>query len=411
MSVIKPFKAIRPAKGWAAQVSSHAVERYSPPDIQNILDNNPCSFLQVIYAGRNRNINYPEQLKSIKSKFEDFIEQEIFEKENESCLYIYRQVKDGRSHLGVIALASVDEYTKGKIKIHEQTLAEREEKLKEYLTVCDFNAEPVCLTHPFSKELDALLKAETHKAPLYDFSSDNIHHGVWKISSPEEINAFQQVFANMACLYIADGHHRAASSALLAEQKRQDNPAHTGEEPYNYFMAAFFAETELSIFNFDRMVSSLNGHTPQSFLKETARYFNITPDGEKVTKPASSSEISLYLDKGWYMLRLKEKYLNPGDPVNRLDVSMLSNLILGPILNITNLRDDKRITFVPGVKGIEEIQKAVDIGKTKAAFCLYPVSFAELIAVADAGKEMPPKSTWVEPKLESGLLVYSLNSN
>jgi uncharacterized protein (DUF1015 family) len=408
MSVIKPFKAIRPSADKAEQVSSHSIERYSASTIQDILSKNPYSFLHVIYAGRDIKNDYHQQLKSIKAKFDNFVELGIFEVESEPCFYIYRQVKDKRSHLGIIALASVDEYKKGIIKIHEQTLAEREEKLKEYLTVCDFNAEPVCLTHPYNKELDHFLKKEAHKKPLYDFTSGHIRHSVWKISAAAEIKEIEHIFKNMPYLYIADGHHRAASSALYANMKKEDNPKHMGEEHYNFFTAAFFAETELTIFNFDRMVSSLNNHSTESFLAETGRYFDVIPKGEKACKPASSSEISLYMDGHWYMLKIKSEHSTSKDPVECLDVSILSNYILAPALGITDLRNDKRIAFIPGIKDLEELQTTVDSGKMKAAFCLYPISFAELKAVADANKEMPPKSTWIEPKLESGLLVYSL---
>jgi len=409
MSTIKPFCAIRPSADKAALVSSHSVERYSAQAIHNILDENTYSFLQVIYAGRDSKNSYHDQLNLIKSRFDEFNEKGIFEKDKEPCFYIYRQVKDRRSHLGIIALASVEEYKKGIIRIHEQTLAEREEKLKEYLTVCDFNAEPVCLTHPFNKELDTFLKTESHKKSLYDFSNDNIHHSVWKISSKEGIEAIQHIFKNIPYIYIADGHHRAASSTLLAGMKKESNPKHTGQEPYNFFMAAFFAETELTIFNFDRMVSSLNNLTTEAFLSKLSQAFDIVPKGKTACKPHSSNEIGMYLEKHWYLLKVKKEYSKSKDPVDSLDVSMLSNYILSPILNITDLRNDNRIAFIPGIKDLEELQKRVDSGKMKAAFCLYPIAFSELKAVADAGKEMPPKSTWIEPKLESGLLIYSLS--
>lgn len=408
MSTIKPFRAIRPPADIVAEVSSHSVERYSADRIQDIIEKNPKSFLNVIYAGKETKANYHNHLKHIKSKFDSFVKKGIFETETEACLYVYKQVKDHRSHLGIIALASVEEYKKGIIKIHEQTLAEREEKLKEYLTVCDFNAEPVCLTHPYNKDLDAVLKTYLHKKPLYDFKTELIHHTIWKVSAPKEIENIESLFNKMPYLYIADGHHRAASSSLLADMKKKSNTTHTGQEAYNFFTAAFFAETELTIFNFDRMVSDLNHHTPESFLAEAAKTFEVTLKGKKACKPSSSSEISLYIDGKWYLLKLKDTVVKSKDPVNSLDVSILSNYILSPILNIIDLRNDKRITFIPGIKDIEEIERSVNSGKMKAAFCLYPISFAELKAVADASKEMPPKSTWIEPKLESGLLVYSL---
>jgi uncharacterized protein (DUF1015 family) len=411
MSTIKPFCAIRPAADKAAKVASHSIERYSKATIEEILSGNPISFLQVIYSGKSVKGPYHEQLKAIKKKFDLFNAEKILQQDKKPCFYIYRQVKDKRSHLGIIALASVEDYKKGIIRIHEQTLAEREEKLKEYLTVCDFNAEPVCLTHPYNKELDKFLKAAAKGKPLYDFSADHIHHSIWQVNTKAGINSITKFFKKMPNLYIADGHHRAASSTLLAEMKKKSNKKHTGKEAYNYFMSAFFAETELTIVNFDRMVATLNQHSTKSFLKALSTNFEVTLKGKKAYKPASASEMSLYIEKNWYLLKTKKSVGKTKDPVDTLDVSILSNYILSPILNITDLRNDKRIAFIPGIKDLEEIHKAVDSGKMKAAFCLYPISFKELKAVADSGREMPPKSTWIEPKLESGLLVYSLSKN
>jgi len=409
MSTIKPFCAIRPVPEKVEHVVSHAVERYSPKTIQSILSNNPLSFLQVIYAGKDKTSSYSEQLHAIKNKFNEFRNEHIFEKDKEPCYYVYKQIKNGRSHIGIIALASVEEYQKGIIKIHEQTLAEREEKLKEYLTVCDFNAEPVCLTHSFNKDLHDFLYSKTQNAPVYDFLYDNIHHTVWKLSNTSDLERISELFKTIPNLYIADGHHRAASSTLLAESQKANNPNHTGNEPYNYFMAAIFADNELTIFNFNRMVSDLNDHTTTSFFKEAKKYFNVIPY-DTTCIPSSPKEISIYLEKHWYMLKLRDGVNENADPVNRLDVSLLSNYILGPILGITDLRNDKRIAFIPGTRKIDDLHTIVDSGKMKVAFCLYPISFSELKAVADIGNEMPPKSTWVEPKLESGLLIYSLSN-
>ncbi len=410
MSTIKPFKAIRPAADKVQHIVSHAVERYKASTIQHILANNPDSFLQVIYAAKTRKEIYSEQLHSIKNKFDEFRHNQLFKQDREPCFYVYRQVKDSISHVGIIALASVDEYEKGIIKIHEQTLAEREKKLKEYLTICDFNAEPVCLTHPYNKELHDFLLLKTKAAALYNFKADDIEHSIWKVSEADDLKKISGLFNNIPNLYIADGHHRAASSTLLAKSKKENNPSHTGNEPYNFFMAAIFADTELTIFNFDRMVTSLNGHTQESFFKEIEKCFTIAAYGDTVCKPSSAREIGMYINKQWYLLKIKDGLNKDADPVNSLDVSMLSNFILSPILGIKDLRNDKRIAFIPGVKDIEEIKNSVDGEKMKAAFCLYPISFEELKAVADIGKEMPPKSTWIEPKFESGLLVYSLSN-
>ncbi|MGP8215811.1 MAG: DUF1015 domain-containing protein [Bacteroidia bacterium] len=410
MSTIKPFCAIRPAADKVESVVSHAVERYSHAAIEHILNTNPFSFLQIIYAAKFHKEKYHEQLHAIKNKFVEFRKQRIFEQDSQPCFYVYRQIKGWRSHIGLIALASVEEYKNGTIKIHELTLSEREKKLKEYLTICDFNAEPVCLTHPSNKGLHDFLYHKTNSSPLYDFHCDNVQHSVWKVSDTDELKKLIQLFDSVPALYIADGHHRAASSALLAEEKKRNNPAHTGNEPYNFFLAAIFADTELTIFNFDRMITSLNGHTKESLLSEIEKNFIITYYWKKVCKPSKAGEIGLYIDKHWYLLKIKTGLNKGADPVNSLDVSVLSNFILNPVLNITDLRNDKRIAFIPGVKDTEEIIRNVDSGKMEAAFCLYPVSFKELKAVADTGKEMPPKSTWIEPKFESGLLIYSLSN-
>lgn len=408
MCIINPFSALRPEPGKVAHVATHSIERYTKDEIKHILSHNPISFLQVINPADNANQNYTEHLHSIKNRLESFVSSNIFIRDQSPCFYIYRQIKNGRHHLGIIGLASVEDYNNSRIKIHEQTLAQREEKLKEYLDVCEFNAEPVCLTYPHHKGLNAFMQAKTKEAAVYDYTTDNISHTIWIVKKPDEIELIQNLFKDIPSIYIADGHHRAASSARLAGMRKQSNPGHTGKEAYNFFTAALFADDELTIFSYNRLVHTLNGLSSEAFLNELGKKFNVSELTGKAKEPAQKNSLYLYIEKKWYAIDLGRIKHTPNDPVNNLDVSILSDYILSPILHIKDLRNDRRISFVPGIKTPEDIEKIIDSGKASAAFCLYPVSFEELIAVADSGKEMPPKSTWIEPKLESGLLIYSL---
>jgi uncharacterized protein (DUF1015 family) len=407
MCIIKPFSAFRPAPEIVANVATHSVERYSKEKIKHILDSNPVSFLQVIHPPEIPSEGTEERLHSIKSRFNDFILKNIFVHDASPCFYIYRQIKNGRHHIGIIGLASVEDYKSNSIKIHEQTLALREEKLKEYLDVCEFNAEPVCLTYPHNKGLNEIMHVKIKQPPLYDYTIDEISHSVWIINKPGEIEQIQNLFKNIPAIYIADGHHRAASSARLAEKRKAANPAHTGNEPYNFFTAALFADDELTIFSYNRMVQNLNEHSIDSFLTELKKKFKVTTLTATEHEPTQKKTLSLYARNQWYSIDISE-LVHTHDPVSNLDVSVLSDYILSPVLDIHDLRNDKRISFIPGIRSKDEIEKIVDSGKAAAVFCLYPVSFEELIAVANSGKEMPPKSTWIEPKLESGLLIYSL---
>jgi uncharacterized protein (DUF1015 family) len=410
MCIVNPFPALRPAPDKVAEVATHSVERYSKEEIERQLIHNPVSFLHVINpeSTGGHATQTEEHLRSVRNKLQEFVSKKIFIRDESPCLYIYRQVKNSRHHLGIIGLASVDDYNNKRIKIHEQTLAQREEKLKEYLDICEFNAEPVCLTYPHNRELNEMMQVKTKEIPLYDYIVDGISHAIWIVNNPGEIELIQSIFKNIPAIYVADGHHRAASSARLAEKRKAANPRHTGKEAYNFFTAALFADDELTIFSYNRIVNSLNGHTADSFLNELRKKFEVSIQVEHVNRNTEHNVLSLYTEKKWYTIRLNKVNQQSADPASTLDVSILSDHILAPLLGIKDLRNDKRISFLPGIKTKQEIEKIIDSGKAAAAFCLHPVSFDELIAVANSGKEMPPKSTWIEPKLESGLLIYSL---
>ncbi len=409
MSRIVPFSAIRPAPELVTSVVSHPVVAYTKSGINKKLSENPVSFLQIIFAGRENKQDSDGGLGLIKQKFNDFIANGVFERDSAPCFYIYRQIKDDNPRLGIIALASIEDYNNGIIKVHEHTLRKRVKKLTDYLSVCDFNAEPVSIAYPNDIKVAEFLKEKAKGEPLYDFISDLVRHTVWKISRSEDIKMIIGFFNKIPSLYIADGHHRVASSAMLAQVKRKQNKRHTGKEPYNFFMAAFFAENQLSILNFDRMCTTLNGLTPDSFLAKLSQYFEIHAKGKSDVKPALTNEIGMYLAGQWYLLKGKQKKSEAVNPVDALDVSLLSDNVFASILNITDQRNDKRIVFVPGAKRITYLQKLVDKDKMKVAFRMHPISFMEIKAVADSGGIMPPKSTWIEPKLENGLLIYSLS--
>jgi len=340
MCTINPFCALRPTPEKVSEIATHSVERYSHEQIKDILAHNPVSFLQVINPVHIPEQGAHEHLYSIKNKLHEFVSKGIFIQDNSPCFYIYRQIKNGRHHVGIIGLASVDDYNNNTIKIHEQTLAQREEKLKEYLDVCEFNAEPICLTYPHNKVLNGIMLEKAKDIPTYDYTIDEIRHTLWVVKKLEEIEQIQSQFKNIPSIYIADGHHRAASSARLAEMRRTSNPNHTGKELYNFFTAALFADDELTIFSYNRLVQNLNEHSVDSFLTELKKTFKVTLLTEKVKEPAHKNLLSIYTNKQWYSIdigNLPRPHTN--DAAQNLDVSVLSDFILSPILGIKDIRN------------------------------------------------------------------------
>jgi uncharacterized protein (DUF1015 family) len=416
MATVRPFKGIRPSRDKVHLVASRSVDTYKPAELNSKLAENPYTFLHIIKPKFTQeqkvNVNSPEYLKKIKGNYDRFIKEGIFETEHEQAFYIYRQEKDGNTYTGIIGCASIDDYFSGVIKIHEQTLTNKEEKLRDYLEVCDFNAEPVCLTYPADAVIDQTVDSFIKAEPVYDFTTtDRVRHKLWRVDEEQKVRFISDRFKAIPAVYIADGHHRSASSALLGKKKREQNPGFTGEEPFNYFMAAFFPEHQLKIFDFNRVVKDLNGLREPEFLGKLEEKFIVEEKGTNDYKPEKLHNISMYLEGQWYSLIAKPGTYVENDPVESLDVSILSKHVLGPVLGIHDLKTDKRIGFVPGVKGMHELKAQVDTAKAKVAFGLYPVTMEQLKAIADTGNIMPPKSTWVEPKLRSGLVIYSLGSN
>ncbi|MDQ3191651.1 MAG: DUF1015 family protein [Bacteroidota bacterium] len=414
MAVIKPFKGIRPAPDKVHLVASRPVETYNTDELDSKLKENPYSFLHIIKPDFNsKQKSKPgsaELLEKIKSKFNSFNNEGIFIQDNQECLYVYSQEKNGHSNTGIIGCASIDDYINGVIKIHEQTLTHKEETLKEYLEICDFNAEPVCLTYPPDKEINEIIKIITKTQPVYDFSTTNKkRHKLWLVNNPTMIKTIVASFNAKPAIYIADGHHRSASSALLGRAKRKHFKNFSGQEPFNFFMAIYFSEDQVEILDFNRVVKDLNGLTDVEFLQKISLNFKVEEKGTQIHKPNKLHNFSMYLSGKWYDLNALEGTFNKKDSTSVLDASILSDNLLSPVLGIEDLRKDKRVNFISGILGLDEIKKQVDSGKMKVGFALFPVTMDQLKAVADDGKSMPPKSTWIEPKLRNGLTIYSLS--
>lgn len=414
MARILPFRGIRPTRDKVQLVASRSVDNYSRGDLNDKLRGNPYSFLHVIHPdfhdGQRTRPGSPERLRKVKAQYESFRAEGIFKRDETPCYYIYRQHKMGQSFTGIIACTSIDDYFNGVIKIHEQTLTERERKLKAYLEICDFNAEPVLFCYPDHDAIEKLTAETTATRPEYEFSTtDRVMHELWLIEEPAKVKLLQDHFAAVPSVYIADGHHRSASSALLGKSRREENPGYTGEEPWNFYLGIFFPESQMKIFDFNRVVKDLNGLSETEFIDKLRHDFEIIPHGANIFRPQRKHCFSLYLDKSWYELNLKKGIAHDEEPVESLDAYILTTHILSPVLGIHDLKTDPRIGFVSGIKGYEELRNQVDNWKFKAGFGLFPVQMNELKRIADSGNIMPPKTTWVEPKMRSGMVIYSLS--
>ena len=413
MAKVIPFKAIRPQTDKVHLVASRSVDGYNTSEIKDKLAANPYSFLHVINPDFDDGIKTKpgskERLFKVKARFKQFVNEQIFLIEESPSYYLYRQIKNGDEFIGIIACTSIDDYMNGVIKIHEQTLTSREEKLKEYLDICGFNAEPVLFCYPNDITIDQISDNVAMQRPDYDFTTtDRVRHSVWVISSQENVNLIAERFSKIPNIYIADGHHRSASSTLLGKSRRDSVNTFTGDEAFNYYLGVFFSESQLKIYDYNRVVKDLNGLSVNELIDQLSSNFIISGINDLDFKPTEKHEFSMYVDGKWYSLKIKNAHFNSQDPIDSLDAAILTNYILSPIFDIHDLKTDKRIAFIPGIKGSKELKKQVDEGKALVAFGLYPVTMEHLKWIADTNNIMPPKSTWVEPKMRSGLIVYSL---
>ncbi|NOX86843.1 MAG: DUF1015 domain-containing protein [Chlorobi bacterium] len=414
MATLKAFKGLRPPKEIAKDLASRPYDVLNSEEAREEAKGNPFSLLHIIKPeidlAEGINLYNPEVYEKAKENFEAFKQKGWLKKDDKDHLYIYAQTMWGKTQYGIVGCASVDDYLNNVIKKHELTRPDKEEDRMKHVRITNANMEPVFFSYPAKEELDNLVMdyAKSHE-PEYDFTADDgVGHHFWVIEDEGMISKIIAFFDEMPAVYVADGHHRTAAAALVGKEKREANPNHTGNEEYNFFLAVHFPDNQLTIIDYNRVVKDLNGNTPEEFLNKLEKAFDIEEKGNEIYKPRKLHEFSMYLEGKWYSLKAKEGTYNDNDPIGVLDVTILTHQVLEPILGIEDLRRSKRIDFVGGIRGLGELQKRVDSGEMKVAFALYPVSMKQLIDIADSGKIMPPKTTWFEPKLRSGLVVHEL---
>ena len=411
--IVKPFKGIRPPKALVEQVASRPYDVLNSEEARAEAEGNEKSLYHIIKPEIDFPVGTDEHDERVYAKaaenFQKFQDNGWLVQDAEDKYYVYAQTMNGRTQYGLVVCAAVEDYMTGKIKKHELTRRDKEEDRMKHVRVNNANIEPVFFAFPHQDELDAIVSKVVAGEPEYDFvAPDGFGHHFWVIDDTATIARITEIFAEFPAMYIADGHHRSAAAALVGDEKRKQNPNHVGDEEYNYFLAVCFPDNQLNIIDYNRVVKDLNGLSDEEFLKALEANFDVKEMGAEIYKPNALHNFSLYLSGKWYSLTAKEGTYNDNDPIGVLDVTISSNLILDEILGIKDLRSDKRIDFVGGIRGLGELKKRVDSGEMKVALALYPVSMKQLIDIADTGNIMPPKTTWFEPKLRSGLVIHKL---
>ena len=414
MAKIKPFKGLRPPKDLVTQVASRPYDVLNSEEARAEAEGNEKSLYHIIKPEIDFAPGTDEHAPCVYDKavenFNMFQEKGWLVQDEKEHYYIYAQTMNGRTQYGFVVAANVDDYMEGRIKKHELTRRDKEEDRMKHVRINNANVEPVFFAFPDNEELESIIKEVTAGTPEYDFvAEDGFGHHFWVIDNDEMIAKITELFAAIPSLYIADGHHRSAAAALVGHEKALANPHHTGNEEYNYFLAVAFPASHLNIIDYNRVVKDLNGLSCEEFLSKLQENFIVEEKGEEIYHPEKLHNFSLYLAGKWYSLTAKEGTYDDNDPIGVLDVTISSNLILRDILNIQDLRTDKRIDFVGGIRGLGELKKRVDSGEMVMALALYPVSMKQLIDIADTGNIMPPKTTWFEPKLRSGLVIHKLD--
>ena len=418
MATIKPFRGLRPPKELVEQVESRPYDVLESEEARVEAGDNEKSLYHIIKPEINFPVGTseydPRVYEEAARQFQKFQDKGWLIQDKDEHYYIYAQTMNGKTQYGLVIGAYVEDYMNGVIKKHELTRRDKEEDRMKHVRVNNANMEPVFFAYPDNEVLDKLImRYVANCQPEYDFIApiDGFGHKLWVISDATDIATITEEFRKMPALYIADGHHRSAAAALVGAEKAKQNPSHKGDEEYNYFMAVAFQASQLTILDYNRVVKDLNGRTPEEFLAALAEDFDIECQGKERVHPSRKHQFSLYLDGYWYLLTLHDGLADDSDPIGGLDVSVSSNLILDKLLNIKDLRSDKRIDFVGGLRGYEELERRVDSGEMKMALALYPVSMQEIMNIADSGKIMPPKATWFEPKLRSGLVIHKLSND
>lgn len=414
MAKVKPFRGLRPPKQFVEQVASKPYDVLSSEEARAEAEGNEKSLYHIIKPEIDFEPGTGEHEEKVYDKavenFQKFQREGWLVQDEKEQYYLYAQTMDGRTQYGLVVGASVDDYLTGKIKKHELTRKEKEVDRMHHIEINNANIEPVFLSFPTNEVLERVIAQTAKTQPEYDFvSEDGIGHTLWCISDDAVINEITEAFAKIPYLYIADGHHRTAAAAHVGEEKAKADPNHTGKEEYNYLLAVCFPESHLKVMDYNRVVKDLNGLTDEEFLQKVGEKFVVEDKGTEIYRPASLHNFSLYLGGKWYSLTAKEGTYDDNDPIGVLDVKISSDYILRDILNIVDLRTDKRIDFVGGIRGLGELKDRVDSGEMKMALALYPVTMRQIIDIADSGNIMPPKATWFEPKLRSGLIIHKLD--
>ena len=413
MAVVRPFKGIRPQKELVDKVAALPYDVMNTEEAREMVKGNPYSFLHVDKAQIDLDPSINQYDKGVYEKAREnlynMIDEKVYIKDNESCMYIYRQIMDGRVQTGIVGCTSIDDYMKDIIKKHEHTRAEKEQDRINHVDYCNANTGPIFLTYKNVSEVDKIVIEWTKKEPEYNFvSEDGITHIVWVINDKNIVDKLENLFKEVKYLYIADGHHRAASAVKVGQLRREQNPQYTGEEEFNFFLSVIFPAEDLYVMDYNRVVKDLNDLSTEEFLSKVSEKFDMEAyNCCNEYKPEEKGTFGMYLDKKWYKLTAKKETFDEKDPVASLDVSILQNNLLRPLLGIEDPRTSDRIDFIGGIRGLKELEKRADNGM-KVAFSMYPTSIVELMNIADAGEVMPPKSTWFEPKLRSGIFVHDL---
>ncbi len=409
---IKPFAAVRPPKELVEEVAARPYDVLNSAEAK--AEASEKSLLHITkpeidfepMPDEHSHEVYDQAVKNFKS----WQEKGWLVQDSKPCYYIYAQTMNGKTQYGLVLCAHTDDYSEGKIKKHELTRKDKEDDRMVHVRIQNANIEPVFFSYPDNAEIDAIVRKYTAGKPEYDFTAeDGFGHHFWVIDDDDTVRRITEIFKDIPAFYVADGHHRTAAAARVGAEKRTGNPDHTGNEEYNYFMAVAFPESQLTIIDYNRVVKDLNGLTAEEFLKALEEDFIVEKKGKEICKPEHLHNFSMYLGGEWYSLEARESRYDDSDPIGVLDVTILSNLVLDRILGIKDLRTDKRIDFVGGIRGLGELSKRVDSGEMAVAFALYPVSMKQIVDIADSGNIMPPKTTWFEPKLRSGLAIHKLD--
>ena len=413
MAIFRPFKAIRPVPERAQDVAALPYDVMNSDEAREMVKDNPYSFLHVDKAevDLDKSVDLYDKKVYLKARenLDKLVTDGICEQDGAPCIYIYRQIMNGRSQTGLVGCTSIDDYINNVIKKHELTRADKEADRINHVDYCDANTGPIFLTYREDDFINATVeKWKNEHNPVYDFVSDGVSNTVWVIDCPEIIKAITEKFASVDYLYIADGHHRAASAVRVGKMRREQNPEYTGDEEFNFFLAVLFPSNELEIMDYNRVMKDLNGYTSEEFVEKIKEVCDVEAVGTDAYKPEEKHTFGMFLDGMWYKLTAKAGTYDPNDPVDRLDVSILQKNVISPIFGIDDPRTDKRIDFIGGIRGLGELERRVN-NDMKIAFSMYPTTLDDLMDIADAGEIMPPKSTWFEPKLMSGLFIHKLS--